>query len=53
MALLKYLLAKDGLPNARGSLSTEITSCVILQMNSEVAKAVDTSTSSKHGSYKQ
>ena len=53
MALLKYL-SKNGLPNPRGSLSTEISSRVILQMNSKVVNATDTSnTSSKRGSYKQ
>ena len=44
MALLKCLVAKNELPGARGSLSTKIPSHVILQMNSKVAKAINTST---------
>ena len=54
MALLKYLVSKNGLPNPRGLLSTDNPPHVISQMNSEVVNATDTSNaSSKRGSYKQ
>ena len=54
MAMLKYLVSKDGLPNPRGSLSAEIPSRVISQINREVAKTAKTSSvSTKRGSYKQ
>ena len=52
MALLKYLVPKDGLPDPKGSLSQSIPSRAIAAANDEVTKATS-GAMNKRGPYRR